>query len=175
MDMDLKLLRTRCETRLGELPLPAPFDVEQFCRSIGERRGRPILLHPIESPAGPCGTWLAGPTNDHIFYERDTSPLHQEHIILHEVSHLLCGHRGGSVSARDLQALLLPDLHPEMVESVLRRRVYSTTDEQEAELLASLILERVACARSCRTAAPDAETAGLLCRLRASLEQPGEE
>ena len=172
--MDLKLLRTRCETRLGELQLPAPFDVEQFCRSIGERRGRPILLHSIESPAGPCGTWLAGRTNDHIFYERDTSPLHQEHIILHEVSHLLCGHRGGSVSAGDLQALLLPDLHPEMVESVLRRRAYSTTDEQEAELLASLILERVARARSTPTATPDAETASLLRRLHASLEQPGE-
>src|SRR5436190_15843337 len=116
MDMDLKVLRTRCEARLDELQLPAPFDVEQFCRSTGERRSRPILLHPMDSPAGPCGTWLAGPTSDHIFYDHHTSPLHQEHIILHEISHLLCGHRGGSVSEGELQALLLPDLRPEMVE-----------------------------------------------------------
>ncbi len=172
--MDFKMLRTRCEARLGELHLPTPFDIQQFCRYIGECRGRSILLHPVDSPAGPCGTWLAGPTSDHIFYERHTSPLHQEHIILHEVSHLLYGHRSGSVSAGDLQALLLPDLRPEMVESVLRRRAYSTDDEQEAELLASLILERVARTRSPRTTVPNTETAGLLRRLHASLEQPAE-
>src|SRR5581483_197463 len=173
-DMDLQVLRTRCEARLGELQLPIPFDVQQFCHSIGERRSRPILLHSIDSPAGPCGTWLAAPASDHIFYERQTSPLHQEHIILHEISHLLCGHRGGSVSDGELRDLLLPDLRPEMVESVLRRRAYGTDDKQEAELLASLILERVARTRSPRAAAPDAETASLLHRLHASLEQPSE-
>ncbi len=172
--MDLKELRTRCEAHLGELQLPAPLDLQQFCRAIEERRGRPIQLHAVDSPAGLCGAWLAGPTTDHIFYERQTSPLHQVHIILHELSHLLCDHRGGSVADRELQALLLPDLRPEMVDHVLRRRTYSTDAEQEAELLASLILERVARTQPPPSAAPDAATAGLLERLHASLE-PAEE
>jgi hypothetical protein len=172
--MDLKALRARCEAHLDDLQLPIPFNIHEFARAIGERRGRLILLHPVDSPAGPCGTWLAGPTTDHVFYEHHTSPLHQEHIILHELSHLLCGHRGTSVAEGELQALLLPDLRPEMVEHVLRRRTYCTDDEQEAELLASLILERVARTRSPRAPAPDAATAGLLERLHASLEQPDE-
>src|SRR5689334_324572 len=124
--MDLKVLRTRCEARLGELKLPAPFDIEQFCRSIEQRRGRRILLHPVESSAGPCGLWVAGPTSDHIFYERHTSPLHQEHIVLHEISHLLCGHQVSPLGEHELGALLFPDLSPRTVERVLQRRSYPT-------------------------------------------------
>ncbi|MDP8928183.1 MAG: hypothetical protein M3O70_06295, partial [Actinomycetota bacterium] len=85
--MDLKRLRQRCMLRLNELPLPVPFDITSFCDLLVPHRGRPIVLHPMTSQAGICGSWIATPDADHIFYERDTSPLHQEHIIVHELSH----------------------------------------------------------------------------------------
>lgn len=170
--MDLKQLRRRCAARLRELDLPTPFDVRSFCDAVGDRRGRPIRLCPVTSQAGPCGLWAAGSGVDYIFYERSTSLLHQEHIILHEVSHLLCGHRPALVSDEERCRLLFPDLDNAMVQQILARTAYPDEEEQEAELLASLILQR-AVGRTLRDERPDdRQLAELLDRLEAALESP---
>jgi hypothetical protein len=80
---------------------------------------------------------------DYIFYESQTSALHQEHIILHEVGHLLCEHRVASLSRDEVSELLLPDLDPAMIRRVLGRTCYPVWAEQEAEIIASLILAKV--------------------------------
>jgi hypothetical protein len=80
---------------------------------------------------------------DYIFYESQTSALHQEHIILHEVGHLLCEHPAASVSRDEISELLLPDLDPAMIQRVLGRTCYPVWAEQEAEIIASLILAKV--------------------------------
>jgi hypothetical protein len=167
--MELKTLRRRCEARLRELDLPAPFSARAFSHSLAARRGRPIRLQPLESPAGLTGAWVATTTADYIFYEEATSPLHQRHIILHELSHLLCGHDAVPVLETEFSQLLLPDLQADMVERVLRRAAYSNEEEQEAELLASLILERVAASPPPDAPALDPDAAALLSRLEASL------
>jgi hypothetical protein len=69
--------------------------------------------------------------------------------------------------------LLLPDLELETVRRVLQRSGYSSDEEQEAELLASLILEH-ASAPARNQARSDSEAARLLERLEASLEENGE-
>lgn len=168
--MDLKQQRKRCEARLRDVELPVPFDVQSFCRSLAARRSRPLLLRPMASKAGPCGLWVAGPTADHIFYEQETSPLHQDHIILHEASHLVCGHQAAPVSETEFSRLLFPNLEPEMVKAVLARAAYSMEDELEAEMLASLIMERASAGTPSGTLAENAETEGILSRLEASLE-----
>lgn len=168
--MDLKQHRKRCEARLRGLTLPVPFDVRSFCHSLAVRRNRPLLLHPMASKAGPCGLWVAGPTADHIFYEAETSPLHQDHIILHEASHLLCGHQAAPVSESEFSRLLFPNLEPETVKAVLARAAYSLEDEREAELLASLILERTGAGTPAGAPGVDSEDEGILKRLGASLE-----
>lgn len=169
--MDLTALRKRCEGRLKELALdlPTPFDVRAFCRALVMRRGRPIELLPIVGTRGPCGLWIASDEADYIFYEQQTSRLHQEHIILHEVCHVLCGHQPTPVSHADLSRLF-PDMHPDTVQRLLQRGGYSTEEEREAELLASLILEQTARRLPRAVSIPDGETAGLLGRLEASLE-----
>jgi len=172
--MDLRKLRHRCEERLRGLDLPVPFDVRTFCGALGTRRGRPIRLCPVVSKAGPCGVWAAGAEVDYIFYEQATSPLHQEHIILHEASHLLCGHHPGPVSDEECSRLLFPDLDVEMVSRVLGRAAYSADEEQEAELLASLILQRAGRTRSPHARPADPGVAALLDRLEAVLERPSE-
>lgn len=149
--MKFASLRRRCEARLRELAIASPFDLEAFCRSVEERRGRPIRLVSVPGRGGPHGLWVASPSADYIFYERDTSASHQQHIILHELSHLLCDHRLVRSTAAEPSPPLFPDLQPEMVQSVLARTAYSTDDEREAELLASLILERVAGSRDGET------------------------
>ena len=172
--MDLKQLRQRCEARLRDLDLPVPFDVDAFCESLAARRGRPVVLRPLVSKAGPWGLWVAGAAADFIFYEQETSTLHQEHIILHEASHLLCHHDPRPVSEAEFSRQLLPDLDPEVVRSVLRRAAYSAEEEREAEVLASLILERAGRSTAANRRPTDPEVAALLDRLGHVLEQPEE-
>lgn len=166
--MELKGLRERCEAKLAELNLSAFENAHSFCAALAARRARPIVLQAVANPAGPFGLWVGGRTADVIFYERNTSPLHQEHIILHEACHLVWQHRPAPVTEGELAHLLFPDVQPEVIQRVLRRAGYSTAEEQEAEMLASLILERYAGAPSPSTP-PDAKTARLVDRLTTAL------
>ena len=83
------------------------------------------------------------PNKDYIFYERETSRWHQEHIVLHEACHMLWGHEPTPITAPELAQLLVPSISPATVRLMLQRRAYPEEQEHEAELLATLILERV--------------------------------
>ncbi|MGW0589621.1 MAB_1171c family putative transporter [Streptosporangium sp. NPDC002607] len=135
-------LRRRCDEILSELPLPMPFDAGKLCDTVARRRSRTIRLEPMRSRRGVMGLWVAVDGADLIFYEQVTTPPHQEHIILHELSHLLCGHDVTDLSAAEQVRLLMPNLDSGMVHRVLSRGSYSGVEEREAELLASLIMQR---------------------------------
>jgi hypothetical protein len=150
-----------------------PFDVRDFAAGLASRRGRPIVLVPLIRCPWPSGVWVAAPTTDYIFYEQATSPLHQQHIVLHELSHLLCEHTPVIAAETEVPRLLFPGVRPDAVERLLRRTGYSATNEQEAELLASLIWERAA--SQTHAGAPPAapamsEAAGVLSGLEVCLE-----
>jgi hypothetical protein len=153
-------LRRRCAAVLRDLPIPVPFDARALCERVSALRGRPIRLIPITRLTGVCGLWVATDTTDLIFYEQETTPPHYEHIILHELSHLLCDHYPASLSPAEQARLLLPTLDQEMVRRVLGRAGYSTVEEREAETLASMIRQRA------RPSTDDTVTG----RLRAALD-----
>ncbi|MGW7367116.1 hypothetical protein ACWGI8_27700 [Streptomyces sp. NPDC054841] len=89
----------------------------------------------------PTGIWLATDSGDYVLYDAQTSPLHQEHIILHEIGHLVCDHRSGG---RDQQLYRRIDLaDSESIRQALPRSRYSDLQEQEAEMIATLVLESV--------------------------------
>jgi hypothetical protein len=135
-------IRRRCRRLVDALDMPDPFDPFELCGRVANQRGRPIALHAVSMPPGTPGIWVSAGQRDYILYERDTSPLHQEHIILHELGHLLCHHTSGVAISPEISRLLLPDIDPDVVNRVLQRTVYSTHDEREAETIASLLLER---------------------------------
>jgi hypothetical protein len=158
--MDEKAIRRRCEARLRELSLPTPFDLDTFIASVAARRGRPIARYALPLMGGLPGLWLTMPTGDLIYYEERTSPLHQQHIILHELCHILLGHRG--IHPVAIGDLTLAELR------ALRTDHYTRDEEHEAETLATLIGYRVQ--RACAGGAPaDPHIAGAL-RLLDSLE-----
>lgn len=141
--MDYAALTARCRARLDELDLPRPFDVRALCADLGRRRGRPVELVEMTLPPGaPSGLWLSTGERDYIVYEHATSPLHQEHIILHELSHVLCGHTSVSTLGQERASGLFPQLDPGMIRRVLGRAGYPSEEELEAEMLASMILRR---------------------------------
>ena len=175
--MNLGTLRHRCVARLRTLPIPDPFDLAGFCTALSAQRGRPIFLEAvpeIENPAelgGPTGLWMAGSSLDVIFFDTDTSPLHQEQIILHELSHLLCGHHAQVIAEPGFTELLLPHMSREIVVGARGRTItYSDAEEQEAELLASLISERADRRRVIATPFP-VPAAGTIARLEGVLEE----
>ncbi|MEE3852303.1 hypothetical protein VZC37_18325 [Gordonia sp. LSe1-13] len=132
-----RVLRALCRDTLKGLDLDLPLDVAQLCDRYGTQRGRPIRLiaHPL--PVGmPNGVWLAADDADYFFYQANTSPLHQDQIVIHEFGHLIAGHQMlGAVSA---VALTAPS--DEDSAAALQRTCYSDDREWEAEMLASMIL-----------------------------------
>lgn len=147
------------------MPVPEPFDLAQFQAEISHARGRPLHLHQVAPNPGagaPCGMWLATAEADHIFYVPGSSELHRQNIILHEIGHMLWEHElAGNTNA---VAALLPDLDPAMVARALLRTSYSTPQEQEAEMMAAVVLER----SGWSTAEPRAS--GVLARLQEVFE-----
>lgn len=124
------------------LPIPVPFDVKELCRLVAAERGKPIMLVPTAGSFQVMGLLVTTASADMILYEQATTPPHQEHIILHELSHLLCGHYRGTLPDAEHMRKLLPNLDPTMIRRVLGRTEYSADEEQEAELLAGLIKQR---------------------------------
>jgi hypothetical protein len=165
--MDLKSVRRRCESALAAVQIPLPFTVEAFADVVSERRGRPLRLVPKGTALGPCGVWLALPNSDYVFYEPNTSAPHRDHIILHELGHLLCDHNAAEVVDDEVLRQLFPSLDARMVQRVLGRTTYTAVEEQEAELIASMVLERVNRPGAETTDSVEAESA--LGRLRATL------
>ena len=168
--MRLRVIRQRCEATLRDVTLPSPFTVSAFCDVVSERRGRRICLTPKENRLGPCGLWLAMDDADYVFYEADTSPVHREHIILHELAHLLCDHVANELFDGELLRQLVPNVDITRLRQVMGRTTYSMPEEQEAEVMASLIHERAERARpAARPWSPD-ERDTVLQRLEAVLD-----
>ncbi|RJQ84661.1 hypothetical protein [Amycolatopsis panacis] len=136
-------LLKRCRAVLVNVPIPRPFSIGSFIDQVARSRRRRIHLHtaPHHAPADkPCGVWLATDEEDHIFVEEQTSRLHQEHIILHEIGHMLGGHTVLAPRENLDAQELFPDLQPQLVRRLLGRVRYDDPQEEEAELIASLIL-----------------------------------
>ncbi|KIZ16629.1 hypothetical protein SNA_16435 [Streptomyces natalensis ATCC 27448] len=136
-------LLENCQQQLASLRLPGAFDTRMLCEHIGRQRGHPIHLIPMVMQASdPCGLWIATNDADYIIYEANTSKLHQEHIIAHELAHMICCHRGTGELDKASMNQLFPDLNPELLRDIFGRTTYSDRQEEEAEIMASLILER---------------------------------
>jgi hypothetical protein len=139
--MHPKEIRRRCREIIATAPIPHPFDVWECCQAIAEMRGQPIELRSMTMPPqGPSGLWMSVAGQDFILYDSDTTPLHQEHIIMHELAHVLSDH-AATTSSADPAGQLLPHLDPSLIHRVLQRTAYSADEERMAETLASMILE----------------------------------
>lgn len=141
METDLREIRRRCQARLDEIPVSAR-SLDGLMRDLSRSRGRPILVRAVAGIAPVMGLWIAGRALDLIVVEAETSEWHQEHIAAHELAHMLLGHEP---RASDASRRLLPDIRPEMVRGVLQRAGgYDAVEEQQAEVLGTLIVSRLA-------------------------------
>jgi hypothetical protein len=162
-------LRLHCQETINSLPIPRPFDLESFRQALEHHRNRPLSFIPSRTTPECSGVWLVVQDADYIFYERDTTTLHQWHIIGHETGHMIFGHQQPLSDDDQLTRLLFPDLSPDLVRSMLQRSAYSCAEEREAETFASLLLERIA--SDFQPPAPE-ETAAALYRVEGAFGRP---
>ncbi|MFE0256872.1 hypothetical protein [Streptomyces sp. NPDC059010] len=141
-------LHRRLRRELQSLGVQPPLDVKELCRLVGERRGRPIVLRPfpLEKP-GPSGLCVDTPQMDLILYQQETTHLHQQQIILHELFHIFVAEWEETEKEEapddfvEGWATLIPVLDPKLIRRVARRCSYEDGEECQVELAATIILE----------------------------------
>ncbi|MGW2397135.1 hypothetical protein ACWCYY_11335 [Kitasatospora sp. NPDC001664] len=139
-------LRDSCEGRLASLLalLPHRFTVQELISAVSVLIGKPIHCEPRDMKGEfACGLRERYADREVISFDRKTSPLHRCQIIAHELSHILCGH-AGSINLADIPSdEELLELMDWSVLGISARTSYETEEENEAELVASLILRRM--------------------------------
>ena len=140
-------VRVRCRSRLRGIAIPRPFALDAFCAQVAEARERPLHLATLPrptDPALPTGLWLNGEAADYVFYDGQTSELHQQQIVLHEIGHMFFGHDDEFLDDNDVLFRGPGDpLRIDVVGQIHARRRYSTLQEREAEEFATLLLEKI--------------------------------
>ena len=153
-------LHAACSAHLRRLPLPVPFDLDEFCRRISAERGRPLVVLPWESavPAGTTGSCVPYGDRDVIYHQPWATGLHRTQIVLHEIAHLVCSHVAHDTLSSQFE-MVQPEAYARMFA---RHDNYDDEQEREAEMLASLMMEHAI------THAPSADDP-MVARLHAAL------
>lgn len=126
---ELQAIHKQCTRKLADLGLDTLTTVEDIRARASEISERDIQLVPYAlSGSGVHGLLVRTDATDYVVYDSDTTTMHREHIILHELSHVMCGHTGAS--SRELAEILC-------------RESYMDDQEVEAEMLASMMGQRV--------------------------------
>jgi Family of unknown function (DUF6545) len=121
-----------------QLAVPVPFELTEFRARMQRHTQRVIELIPTVMREGaPSGIWLRTASADYFYYEEQTSPFHQAHIVLSLAAHVLLGDSSGaSVDPR-----LVPDVSPALARIMIDGNVGSSLTRLEAETFAFLALE----------------------------------
>ena len=131
------------------LTLPDPWDLNTFVEQVAETVGKPIsvVAQPELAADGfPCGLVVERTDDIVIIYDSTSSGYHGDHIVLHEIAHLLLNHSDPAVAESagtgfvNAVETLLPGCDPTGVLRVLGRTDYDETEESQAELFASLVM-----------------------------------
>ncbi|MFX0576732.1 hypothetical protein [Nocardia nepalensis] len=132
------------------VPLPSPWNLSAYLASVAAHRGRSISLQAV--PAATLadigcrgsGLWVARGRDDIIVYDASATDRNVDHIILHEIGHMLFGHgRADTDAAAPIApklAALLPSISPASIEHVLGRNEFGADRERDAEVFADMTM-----------------------------------
>ncbi|MFC9895001.1 ImmA/IrrE family metallo-endopeptidase [Nocardia sp. NPDC127579] len=137
------------------IDIPYPWDRDAFVATVARFRGRPIRLHPLGDPAllsgigcatNISGLWIKTTDSDIVLYSADTE-WHADHVIAHEIGHMLLHHDDADPADHSALHTLMPDLAPEAIHHVLARNDYRSDRETAAETFADLLMVQAALPR----------------------------
>ncbi|MFJ9418879.1 hypothetical protein ACIRPT_32690 [Streptomyces sp. NPDC101227] len=143
----LRSVYDRCEGRLRDLGLDKPRDIGEIQAAAVSLTGRPVELVPFElNSTSVHGMLVSTEDVDYVVFRPGSSKLHREHVILHELSHLICCHEGAGGSVALQGTPLAVTGNPAADGGALRvlgRTGYEDIQEAEAEMMASLLGQRI--------------------------------
>lgn len=130
---------------VSTLQVPQPWDLADFLEQVTAMLGKEIRLVPLPTDTAqglPCGLVLERSEAVVIAYDAHSSGYHADHIVLHEIGHLLLDHAGSTVdgTSRSTVEILFPNMDPDGVLRVLQRTDYDDLAERQAELFASVVM-----------------------------------
>ncbi|MGW0485836.1 hypothetical protein [Nonomuraea sp. NPDC003214] len=130
---------------LRSVPIPHPFDLDEFLARVRATRRRPLHVHnmPADASSAVSGLWFDTRRADHLFIAPGAAGVLRVNIVLHEVGHMLLnhGHVGGDAE-KVLRLLLGPVVQAYEASRYATRSRYDTVEERDAEQLATMILMR---------------------------------
>jgi hypothetical protein len=116
------------------------FTMASFVRCVEAHRGRGIEFIPTAFPPGYYGAWITDKDEplEYVCFDADLPRLHREHVKLHELAHIICGHETLALSNNEMKKLLESggDLSALLCRS---NEMKSDRSEREAEMMAGLI------------------------------------
>ncbi len=147
--MDEAIIRRKCEEKLRELEavgLPSPLTIEGLAVAVERLTGKPVLL---ESRLGvACALWVPRDHANTVVYDPDRGRYEQALDICHELSHGIFGHipteimEDRSRKHESLQELLNSGSTKLGDMLVLKRSMYATREDREAETLGRMLFQR---------------------------------
>jgi len=120
------------------------FTIDTFIARVSEVKRRRIRTIPWDMPPGLFGAWLIDGDErvDYIFYRQNVPPIHQIHIQLHELAHILSDHPTLQVRC-DPMGVVLNDNDLPCERRIRQIAERSDEIEQEAEVLVALIQAQI--------------------------------
>ena len=110
---DLSAIKSRMQRRLQAISHEydfSTFTFPTFRAWVEQYRGKRLRIVPDKLVPQFFGAWMEAEDEDYIFYKEDAVPLHQVHIILHEMAHMFCGHPTLTLSDDVITTYLRGDL-----------------------------------------------------------------
>lgn len=139
-------VRQKAEKIIRDIDFDFPsFTIEEFIGRISALKGREIFMVPWDMPATLFGAWMSDgeEPKEYVFYRSNLPLIHQIHIQLHELAHLLLGHPTLKIDRKLIMAVLKGEEALPFSDMVLLRSPKLVELETEAETLASVIQEQV--------------------------------
>lgn len=113
--------------------LPTPWNADEFCSAAGAAAGLTITVTNTTGRPMPTGFALRRGDHGLIVVRSDLTGPHRDHVILHELCHLLCGHGTAATTALTPNGSGAPSLP-----------TYSDPEELLAEMFATHVLAHAA-------------------------------
>ncbi|AZI65524.1 hypothetical protein G9U53_30735 [Rhodococcus sp. D-46] len=141
---------------LATLPFSRPWSIESFIAELGLRINRLIIVEdlPIDLHSEITGLWIPAKRRDVIYVRHDAEGKYREHIICHELAHIVMAHQKSNKQdfleyLRTNIRRVSPQLPDYMIHRLALSQVCFTRSthtlhpvEVEAEELATLIMAK---------------------------------
>ena len=116
-----------------------PWTIAEFGAWLEKEYDRELVLKawPADTESsGSCGMLWVLKDRFIVNYDSRRSERHQRQQIFHEFAHILCGHDGEKWRQGESGAGSLTDgIDPSMIEHVLHRGAFDSSEERAAEIL----------------------------------------